>query len=67
MIENEFGHLEGAVAIATRKRDARRVVHSLDHGVGVLTLGAEAATSSHTTSENPACHAGMVVVDGGHE
>ena len=41
MIENEFEHLEGAVAKATRKRDAGLVVHSLDHGVGVLALGAE--------------------------
>jgi len=41
MIKNEFEHLEGAMAKAARKRDTRFVVHALDHGVGVLALGAK--------------------------
>ncbi len=41
MIQNEFEHVEGAVAIATCKRDACLVVHSLYHGVSVLALGTE--------------------------
>jgi len=41
MIENEFEYFEGAVAKATRKRDPGFVIHSLDHGVGILSFGAE--------------------------
>ena len=36
MIQNELEHLEGAVAKATRKRDARFVVHSFHRGVEVF-------------------------------
>ena len=48
MVQNEFEHLEGSVAKATRKRDAGLVVHSLGHGVGELASGTEVVEEKMT-------------------